>query len=182
MEKDKVLTILVLMAFLMLGYGVAYSVFDSSATISSSDTEIASFIFNSESTDQFQLSLNDLKPNDVLEYNFLVSNNYSGKRSDINIEYLIGIRTYYFIPLTIELYKMNGEEEELIIICDETHHRNAQNELMCDTEIQELRYDSENIINYKLKVSFVSGYDDEIYSNLVDYIDIKLESWQKIKK
>ena len=34
--------------------------------------------------------------------------------------------------------------------------------------------------NYKLRISFPEEYNDEIYSNLVDYIDIEIKSWQKV--
>jgi hypothetical protein len=33
--------------------------------------------------------------------------------------------------------------------------------------------------NYKLKVTFPSQYNGEVYSDLVDYINIEIKSWQK---
>ena len=42
-------------------------------------------------------------------------------------------------------------------------------------------YDEEQIDDYKLKIKFPSEYNDEIYSNLVDFISMEIKSWQKIE-
>lgn len=179
-RKKRIVIVLFVLSFLMLGYGVAYSFFRSNTTLSSNDNPIASFIFNAESLDEFQLSLNGLKPGEDVQYPFSVSNNYMGKISNVSVDYRITLKTYHLLPLVIELYKIDGEEEELIITCDEGYERNSKNELVCETSVQELGHVSGKLDDYKLKVRFLEDYDDAIYANLVDYLDIKIESWQKI--
>ncbi len=179
-RKKRIVIVLFVLSFLMLGYSVAYSFFRSNTTLSSNETDIASFIFNAENLDEFQLSLNDLKPGDDIEYPFSVSNNYMGKISNVSVNYRITLKTYHLLPLIIELYKIDGENEELVLTCDETYERNSENEIVCDTPAQELGHVSGKLDDYKLKVKFSNDYNDIVYADLVDYLNIEIESWQKI--
>jgi hypothetical protein len=178
-KKKRIVIVLFVLSFLMLGYSVAYSFFSSNTTLSSSGKEIASFIFNTNNLDEFQLSLNDLQPGDNVEYPFSVSNNYMGKISNISVNYRITLKTYHLLPLVIELYKINGELEELVLICDETYERNIQNEVVCEAPVQELGHISGKLDDYKLKIKFLEDYNDVIYADLVDYLNIEIKSWQK---
>jgi hypothetical protein len=179
-RKRKILIIIVTLILLLFCSGITYSIFNSNAVLNSSDQAIAKFIFNAESLEQLELPLVDLNPGDNEEYPFSVSNSYSGKISNISVQYQMTIKTYHLVPLVLELYKLNGENEELIMTCDENYTRNEQNELICTTPIQELVHSSEKLDNYKMKVSFPNEYNDEAYSDLVDYINIEIKSWQKI--
>ena len=78
--------------------------------------------------------------------------------------------------MIIELYK----DDELILTCDESYSRNDNNELVCNSSIQELSHDDENIDNYTLKITFDGLYSDESYSNLIDYVNIEVKSYQKV--
>jgi hypothetical protein len=145
----------------------------------SNEQDVAKFVFNAQSLDQIQLPLIDLNPGSTKEYTFAVSNNYAGSLSDVTIEYQMTIETYHLIPLVIELYKMNGETEELILTCDENYTRNSENELICNSSTQEMGYSTLKLDNYKLKVTFPNQYNGEAYSDLVDYINIEIKSSQK---
>lgn len=179
--KYKILIVLVMLVLFTSFYGLAYSLFNSDAILDSDGKNIAKFIFNTESLDEFQLALTDLKPGDIKEYEFAVSNNASGESSDVSIEYQMTIKTYHFIPLVIGLYRLDGENEELVLTCDETYSRNLENEIVCDTPMQNMVYSSSDIHDYKLKVEFPNQYNDVSYSDLVDYINIEIQSWQKIQ-
>jgi hypothetical protein len=74
------------------------------------------------------------------------------------------------------------EKDELIGTCDESEGRNANNELVCAMPLGTLKNTVKEIDNYKLVVIFPSQYNDVSYSNLVDYISIEIESWQKISE
>ena len=82
------------------------------------------------------------------------------------------------MPLDIKLYK--GESEEAILVCDESFARNDSNEVLCTTEIQNMQYTTNVNDDYELKVEFDAKYNEEEYSDLVDYIDIEIKSWQKV--
>jgi hypothetical protein len=177
--KYKVLITLSVLILLIFCSGITYSFFHSNATLVSNDQDIAKFVFNAENLNQLELPLTDLNPGDTNEYTFSVSNNYSGVTSDVSLEYQMTIKTYHLAPLIIELYKLVDTSEVLVLTCDETFTRNDQNELICNTAIEQMVYSSLKLDNYKLKVKFSSEYDEETYSDLVDYINIEIKSWQK---
>lgn len=180
--KYKILLILLVLILLILGFGLTYSFFYSSSKLDSNEKDIAKFIFNVEDYNEFDIPLIGLTPGDIEEYSFSISNNYSGEISDVLVEYQITIKTYNFIPLIIELYAIDAlEEAELIFICDETYDRDLQNAIVCVSPIQEMGYTEEEINNYKIRVEFDSDYSDEIYSGLVDYIYVEINSSQKIE-
>ena len=167
--KYKVLKILMIIALVVFGLGITYSIFNSN-TLVAGDQKIAKFIFNAEEVDKLSLPITDLKPGYTNDFDFSVSNSKDEKISDVTIEYQMTIKTFHLVPLNIELYKIDGE----------TFSRNEDNELVCNLPIEELDYLKESKNNYKLRISFPKEYNDEIYSNLVDYIDIEIKSWQKV--
>ena len=84
--------------------------------------------------------------------------------------------TPHFTPLNIELYK----GEDLVMSCDETYSRNDNNELVCNSPVQELLCDEDYLDDYTLRVTFDSNYDSDVYSNLIDYINLEIKSYQKV--
>lgn len=180
-KRYKILIVILILIALTSFYSVAYSYFSSNTDMNSTGVGIAKFIFNTDSLDEFQLSLTDLKPGDTKEYDFSVNNNILDKKSDVTIQYQITLKTYHLMPININLYKVNETNEEIVMTCDESYDRNDQNELVCSSPIQEITYSElEGFDAYKLKVDFPSEYDAAIYSELVDYLTINISSWQKV--
>lgn len=177
-KKNKIIIIICVVALLVFGSGITYSLFRSDKTITA-DQAIAKFVFNAQRMDSLELPLKDMNPGEILEYPFSVSNSSSGSTSNVTVMYEMTIKTYHFVPLLIELYKINGTEQ-LIMTCDETYTRNSSNELICNTPTQEISYSSENSDEYKLKVEFPDEYNGSEYAGLVDYINIEIRSWQKL--
>ncbi len=177
--KHKVLIIVGMVLLILFGFGITYSFFHSSSTLRTLDQDIAKFVFNAENLDYLEIPLIDLKPGENKEYAFSVSNSDMDTLSDVTIEYQMTVKTYHLAPLIIELYKVDGEDEELILNCDETYTRNENNELICNTSIQEMDYSAIKLDNYKLRVAFPSEYNNEEYTDLVDYINVEIKSWQK---
>lgn len=148
--------------------------------------EFAKIIFNNEELDELSLPINNLIPGNSLEYKFKISNNKNGIRSEINIGYYITIETYHIIPTTIKLYSI-GETEELVLDCNETNFtRNHENKLVCQTNNFNLQYQEDNSNSYKLNILFDEKDKEgniwsEDYSDLIDFIDIKINSWQVVE-
>ena len=94
------------------------------------------------------------------------------------INYEIIITTFHFIPLDIELYK--GDDEEPILVCNEDFNRNDNNEVLCSSEVQNMSFENNVIDEYTIKAKFDEKYSSEEYSDLIDYIDIEIKSWQKV--
>ena len=174
--KYKIMMVLLIIVFFVLSLGLTYSYFNSSSSVSTVDQRLAHFVFDTETLDRLELPLIDLTPGVVNSYNFSISNTSDEVTSDVTIEYELTILTPHFTPLIIELYK----DDELVMSCDETYSRNENNELVCNSSMQELSHDSEYTDDYVLKVTFDGNYSDEMYSNLIDYINIEIKSYQKV--
>lgn len=180
--KYKIFIILFLAVMTLFCSGITYSIFNSTATLNTVNNKIAKFVFNASKLDLIEIPLVDMAPGSVEEYLFAVTNSSQDTISNITIEYQITIKTYHFIPLVIELIDIDGEEESLIMKCDETYSRNSSNEIVCNSDVLTMSYDDEILDNYKLKVSFPIEYNSSEYSNLVDYIDLEISSWQKLEE
>ena len=178
--KKKIMVTIILLICISFFSGITYSFFNSSSKMRSTNQGIANFIFEANKVDEIQLQLNELLPGDKKEYLFSVTNSNSSKISDVAIEYQIKIKTYHFIPTVIKLYTMEGEAATFLEECNETPTRDSNNMVVCNMPIETLERGSKISNDYKLEIEFPSEYNDVIYSNLVDFISIDIESWQKI--
>ena len=172
----KIIVMLVSSIVLICGSGITYSLFTSSSRLVANQ-KIAQFVFNATKTDVIELPITNLNPGAKSEYKFQVTNNIDNKRSDVTIKYQMTIKTFHFMPLEINLYKEN--EETPLLTCEESS-RNTDNEVVCNTEIQTMDYKLNATDNYKLVIEFPEIYNDDTYTDLVDYIDIEIKSWQAI--
>ena len=181
--RKRIFIIIFLLIMIILGLGITYSAFTSENKLFINQ-HIASFIFEANQTDHISLALSDLKPGDEISYNFSVSNNKvvddKVNVSHVKVNYQILISTYHFIPLSIELYK--GENVEPLVVCTESFNRNDSNEVVCTSKVQEMDFNESITEDYVIKVTFPfdDKYNSEEYSDLVDYIDLEIKSWQKV--
>lgn len=183
--KKKIVIILVVLNLLILGVGTTYSTYRSKTTGELKEFQFAKIIFNNEVTNAISLPLNDFMPGNINTYEFKVGNNKDGKKSDVNIGYKIYIETLHLIPTTINLYKID-ESRNIILTCNESNERNNENKIVCITEEEILYYSNEATNNYELEVIFeekdANGNTwSSDYSDLIDFIDIKIDSYQKTK-
>lgn len=172
--KKKILLLLA-MFIIIHATGITYS-FYSSSDDAKIKNALASFIVNVEKTDNIDIPLDDIKPGDEIKYDFSVLNNSNDKRSDVTIVYNLTINTLHFIPLEISLY---DDKDNLILTCDESYSRNSNNELECKSDNIDMAYYKDVKDNYYLKIVFPIEYSESKYSSLVDYINLKVDSYQK---
>lgn len=182
--KKKLIVIAGFLVLLVLGAGVTYSAFNSSASMKTNQN-IAKFVFEANQTDHIELPLYDLKPGDTKDYKFSVSNGKSLddiiSLSDVTINYEIIVSTYHFIPLNIELYSVVDDKEEVIMTCDENNYsRDENNILKCTSDTLGMNYNSTKLDNYLIRITFDEKYNTYEYSDLVDFIDVEINSWQKV--
>lgn len=177
--KRKIIIVFVLIIAILFGSGITYSIFRSN-TSGSVNQKIAKFVFEAKEVDELNIPLADMYPGVTKDYSFSVTNKQDSKISNVTLNYQIIIKTYHFMPTVIELKKVDGKEETLILTCDESFTRNSNNELVCNSQVLEMSHNIESLVNYKLVVKFPESYNDEMYKDVVDYIDIAIKSWQKI--
>ncbi len=179
-KKKKIILIEIALVVSVLLVGVTYSLYTAETDMTSSEQAIAEFVFNANKTDLIEIPLNDLIPGDNKEYNFEVTNNLDTNTSDVTIEYQITLKTAHTIPLTFELYSVTGTET-LLFTCNESSGRNPENILECKSPVMSLDHSSQSTNDFRLNVIFPLLYNDVIYANLVDYVDIEIDSWQKLR-
>ena len=173
------IVLIIMFGFLnILLVGVTYSFFKSDSGLFANQ-DIANFVFEAEETSTISVPLTDLSPGDTVSYTFDVTNNVDDVVSQVTINYQCVIRTYHLMPLEIKLYK-TGSVEELILTCDETFGRDNDNQLICNSLIQEMPYDNKVSDSYRLDIVFPEEFNNSDYSDLVDYIDIDIRSWQDL--
>ncbi len=173
----KIIIIAILVVFILVGIGITYSMYRSEASTQTNVVSLASFVFNTDKKDQINIPISNMNPGDNLEYKFSVSNNSKNKKSDVSIQYNIIIKTMHFIPLDIKLYDNN---DKVIINCDENNSRNDLNELECKSEDIIMPYLEDVKDDYTIKIDFPIEYSSVEYSSLVDYINLEINSSQKI--
>lgn len=174
--KYRVLIIVILFSLITCFSTITYSLFTSGTSFSIKNMEIAEFIFETKRTNHIELDFMDLKPGDTNEYYFEVTNTKDNAITNVTTEYQITIKTFHFMPLLIELYKDN----QIVMSCSEDYSRNEDNALVCNSDIWEMNHNSSETEKFMLKVSFPKEYNSYDYTDLVDYIDIDISSWQKI--
>ena len=177
--KRKILISLFIIFFIVLSSGVTYSAFNSQNNINVNQ-KLAKFIFETNVLDNMEIQIDDLVPGDTKEYSFSVTNT-DKVSSDVSLNYQLSIKTFHFIPLKIELYKLNGSDENLILDCNESFSRNANNELVCNTDVLLMENSNSVNDNYILKLVFPSEYNGLEYMNLSDFINVEINSWQSVE-
>ena len=176
--KHRIVIIVILLCLIPFCFKITYSLFTSSTSLIA-NSGIAEFIFNAKRTNHIELEFDNLKSGEEREYEFQVSNTKDNNVTNVTTEYKITLKTFHFMPLLIELYK----NDELVMTCDEDYsrNRNTDNALVCNSDIWQLEHDTTKTDNFKIKISFPKEYNSLEYTELVDYIDIDISSWQKIK-
>lgn len=180
--KKRIIILFLMFLLVISSFKIAYSLFHSKTSINTIDQHIAKFVFDTEKLDHIELPITDLKPGDNEEYKFTIKNNKEDILSNVMVNYQVTIKTFHFMPLSIELYKEIDGKYENIMTCDESYSRNSNNELVCNSPILQKGYTTKSSENFKLKVSFDVIYNSMEYANLVDYLDIEVKSWQNTTK
>ncbi len=176
--KGKLIVISLLACLTVLAVGVTYSRYVATGTGEES-VAFAKFVFEAEETTKIELPLLNLIPGSRVEHEFSVSNNLNTNLNEVVFEYEITLKTQLLIPLTYQLYSTDGTET-LILTCDSTVTRDPDNLIVCTSPVYEMTNVEAHLDNYRLDIIFPAAYTDPIYSDLVDYIDVEINSWQKL--
>lgn len=155
-----------------------------STTSSTAHAQVAFYLLKTTYSTEAIL-LEEIAPrNNPYTYTFTVSNNDGTNRTETNLQYDLTIRTTTNLPLTYELYlnsvytDANPEnaitDDDVIQDSDGTYF----NVFTTDTQYFSYSYNETN--TYQLVVYFPSTYVDEMYQDIVDSIEITVDSKQII--
>ena len=113
------------------------------------------------------------------EYSFLVANNYNNERTQTALEYTIKITTTTNLPLEFSVHK-DGENTELITSSVEQRDSDQTYFRYITVQGDEFGYTQNQQNIYKLEILFSDDYDDADYEGIIEYIQLTIESKQKV--
>lgn len=169
------------LAFLLYITPIAFSRYETTAK-SNASVDLAFYLIDDNYyTDNIKLL--DLVPrSEPYTFTFSVSNYNNSKVADTNIEYDLNLRTTTNIPLNYELY-LNGDYTNNIIIDDNTAADEDGTYFRTLTTEKRTMYYSNNTRNlYTLYVYFPIDYTSKEYANLIEYVEINIDSKQIVSE
>lgn len=149
------------------------------------EIELAMYILN-ENYQSMNLKLDSIVPREnPYLYNFSISNYNETERTDIEIRYELKVSATTNLPLTYELYLNETKEtpDATNIIRtnnvaqddDETYFRTMT------TDAKEFGYTQDEINLYQLVIYFPENYDTVDYQDIIESIEIIVNSTQIIR-
>lgn len=189
---------LIVLAIILIIYKVlfdSYSLFESEAS-SAANIDIAFFAVE-DNYESNLINLGNLEPGETKKYIFSVSNfitvtdeegTEQAYPSETDIDYTLKIRSTTNLPLKYELYV--GESESLgtdksINMLTQDNHNTYFNDIFEDKGTFEMDKCQSN--NYTLIITYPKGteenpnkYTSSEYQNIIDCVEISLDSKQKI--
>ena len=121
-----------------------------------------------DSYNEIAIPLSEMKPGDVFNYPFYVTNQEYSTSSitEVELNYYFEIDYSDNLPITFELFK-DGIETNVL------DSNNRSNTYVFNHSVAQ--YDS-----YNLRINWDSSYDDFEWRNLIDEVTLRLYSYQSI--
>lgn len=176
-KANKLTILFIILTITMMFVPFVYSKF---LTVTKSDSKIetAFYILDSDYYGK-TINLGGIIPrSDPYIYTFAISNTDGTDRLEVEMKYSLKIVTTTNLPLTYELY-MNGNHEDSIITSMEDiqdEHETYFKEIKTNDEYFGFEEDETN--EYELYIYFDEQYDNFEYQDIVEMIDIVIESNQ----
>ena len=153
-----------------------------SETSAEAEADVAFYLLKADYQTNIVL-LEEITPrNAPYTYTFTVSNYEGNKRTETNMQYDLSIRTTTNLPLEYELYLnsvyTDANAQDAIIDSDVIQDDDGTyfNIFTADTKYFSYSYNETN--TYQLVVYFPATYVDEIYQDIVESIEITVNSKQ----
>lgn len=182
-NKVKILAILVFLFILVKLISFTFALFESNST-ATANLEMAYYILE-EDYQTMNINLGSLLPREEpYIYSFSIANFNNENRLETNMEYDLKIRTTTNLPLQFELYKNENYEDsgsQDIINSANTQideHNTYFNLYTTPTSYFGYESDEQNI--YQLVVYFPSMYNSIDYQDVIENIEIIIESKQVV--
>ena len=152
-------------------------------TVSSTNSLVTAIYLVNDTYQTVSVKLPDVVPaNNQYTYTFSVSNYNATSHSDTNLKYVIHIRTTTNMHIEYDLFNtLDIENAESCVISDDVLP-DADGTLFRHiyTDETQFLYSQNEIEYYTLLFTFSDDYTDYIYTGLVDYIEINVESRQML--
>ena len=143
---------------------------------------IAFYLFK-EDYKTMTLNLAELLPQDnVYIYNFSIGNQDGGEMAEVDIDYELTLRTTTNLPLTYELYMNENYTDEgaTNIITEDNIALDDQGTYFrtMKTDKINLSYKQGTTNLYQLVIHFSANYNQEIYQDIIELLEINVNAQQ----
>ncbi len=122
------------------------------------------------------VSVDNMLPGDTREYQFEVNNEQDGKYNEVSLTYYFNLVSTTKVPLTLELYSVDGEEEKQIDL-EQTATTNGEDTIKTyntSKAPEQMNYGTTEISrHYKIKIKW--DEKDNSYTYAGQPISIKVE-------
>ena len=176
------LVILVLCLFIILRiFTLVLSKYESIST-STADVDIAFYLLE-EDYKEMNLNLATIFPqDDSYIYTFSIGNQNEDETSEVDLIYVLTIRTTTNLPLTYELYMVQeydqSDAKNIIINNEIAQDDDGTYFRTITTESVYLKYTEPTTNIYKLVIYFPANYNTENYQDIIEGLEILVESKQ----
>lgn len=129
----------------------------------------------------FNIDPSKIVPSDTpYLYNFSISNYNANSQSDIDLEYNLTIKTTTNLPLTIELYKDNNTNKNILNNVKVLQDEDGSWYRVYEVNNKEIMLYKNKVSNlYTLKVLFPASYGNDLtYADCIENIDVIINSNQ----
>jgi hypothetical protein len=153
-------------------------------TVTSSNNLVTAIYLLNDTYQTVSVKLPDVVPNNnQYTYTFSVSNYNATSHSDTNLKYRIHIRTTTNMHIAYDLFNtLDIDDAESCVVSNQVlPDENGTIFRHILTDEKRFLYNQDEIEYYTLLFTFPDDYDEYIYSGLVDYIEINVESSQILK-
>lgn len=174
-KKSILILILLLLAIITSYIFITYSKYATEQT-NSDIAYVAQFVFTETMSENLNVKLENMKPGDIQNYHFTVSNTRNTKISDVGMNYEITLQSSSNLPLTIYLYKNDDNTTNLF---SETAESTVQQKVL-KTQKQSFIAGEEKTDTYTLKIEWQNTEENknEKYVDEIDYMDISIDAVQ----
>lgn len=128
-------------------------------------------------------NLASLLPQDnAYVFEFTIGNEDAGQIAEVDLQYELTLRTTTNLPLTYELYmnQQHTDEDAINIIAEDNIELDEQGTYfrIMKTEKEQLSYKQGTTNLYQLIVHFPANYNQEIYQDIIEMLEITVDAQQ----
>lgn len=175
----KILVIVIVLVFIIKMIPSTLSRYEMD-TIGDADIQYAFYLLEANYYTE-EVKLGDIIPrDDAYVYNFTVSNYKEDKRSEVNMEYDLVIRTTTNLPLEYELYLEDDFDTNIIVSNEVVIDEDGTYFRILKIDKRYFSMEDDEMDSYHLYVYFPSIYKDSMYQDIVESVEIGIDSRQVI--
>lgn len=177
----KLIIIVMCLAIILRIFMLILAKYESEAS-TDAEIDVAFYLFK-EDYQTMTLNLGSILPqNNVYVFNFNIGNVNNTDTAEIDLTYDLTIRTTTNLPLNYSLY-MNQNYTSSGATSIITNNTTVQDDdgtyfRLLTTNTEELQYRTPKTNSYQLVVQFPQNYNTESYQDIIEAIEIKVESRQ----